>query len=311
MLYKVEDRENLKDRLDYELWLLNFLHQKSDSIQSLNKAGSSETILKPDDIRLRPAKTEIKIGGKGSSEIIERFYPLIFTSAYKVLDIQFEWILDKNVSKEITYWGYEKKIVKINGLFDDGELTIPDFFQKHIDIFNRLFRLYQILRKYRNSIIHDNKFKVKKDLLEVNDSEDVPFTFKPKELLAFSKASCLSTEALVKNELEGFKLRGLKALLDYLNFVHQKGNYNITPPWSEDFRIVKDEPVQRSPNLGWEVNLKRVWDRAPEDNFFMVVDARDDEETIAKWRVPSNELEKTGRITFEIDSDDWKQFLVD
>lgn len=168
-MYDQGAQSQLKEKLEYELWLLDFLY-KTLNIFKGGTALSEYTVVN----RKPGASIAIKVGnGSGSEttlEIMARIMPLTFTASYKILDMIFEWILEENQRAGIAYKIPPKFQARIN-LIKRKPPTYPSLFKSEPHIKNYLFELYSQLLKFRNGIIHNTNVSVKNGKLKVDTVE--------------------------------------------------------------------------------------------------------------------------------------------
>lgn len=90
VIYDQQAKNRLKDKQGYELWLLIFLRgiEYQDGVQretlTIRENGTTHGEIVISE----------SIGSRKAEGVIKSIYPLIFTSAFKLLDLVFEWILE-------------------------------------------------------------------------------------------------------------------------------------------------------------------------------------------------------------------------
>jgi hypothetical protein len=92
--------------------------------------------------------------------------PLTFVSSYKILDMIFERILEENKVK--VPWSFKEKIKIIS----DRKLNYPPLFQFKSYIKEYLFEIYKNLRKFRNEIVHRNRYSILDNKLKIESTEN-------------------------------------------------------------------------------------------------------------------------------------------
>lgn len=157
----------LSDKTEYELWLLKFLSGSEDQPEI-------DMVLSNRDPRahvyLRTGDT-VTLGLGRALDVMDRMSPLVFTAAYKMLDMIFEWMLEENfdagaisANKPPSWWSFERKAEQIQTL---PHGSFPPLMQSAPHFRERLVALYVRLLGYRNEIVHRNSFRVHDGKLEV------------------------------------------------------------------------------------------------------------------------------------------------
>jgi hypothetical protein len=94
--------------------------------------------------------------------------PLIFVTAFKLLDIFIEWVLDKNGKLEKPYFSFCKKIKAIK---EPPAFYFPDLIENRSWLRERLIAFYEQFEPLRGTIIHDRHFTSADGILEVSSSK--------------------------------------------------------------------------------------------------------------------------------------------
>jgi len=169
-MYDQNARSRLEEKIGYELWLLDFLSKTQETFEG----GSNIST-----ITLRSGKpgaqvgihiTEV-VGSEPAMKVMNAMMPLTFTASYKILDMVFEWILEVNKKagnvQEIP-WKFKEKIK----LISSARLAYPPLLESEPYIRDYLFALYLNLLKFRNEIVHSNRFLVSNGKLRVDTFEN-------------------------------------------------------------------------------------------------------------------------------------------
>jgi hypothetical protein len=157
-MYNQATQSQLKEKLDYELWLLDFLSKTQETFEGgsnistiilTNRQPSTHATIFPNEVM-----------GLGTAiKVMDAMAPLTFCASFKILDMVFEWILNENEKAgniQKTPWEFKKKIKIISSV----TLNYPSLLQSEPYIRDYLFALYSKLLKFRNEIVHNNNFSV-------------------------------------------------------------------------------------------------------------------------------------------------------
>lgn len=162
--YDAKAQEDLCTRTEYEVWLLEAIYEITDRRLDVE---AYEELVCPSD------------GGTPSShfyyakpmklfdwrpEFLNAGSPLIFITAFKVLDMLIEWVLEKN-TKTATY----KFKLKIDALKES--VMFPPLIETRPWLRDRLVALYEKLEPLRGTIIHAKHFKSVDGSLQVSCSK--------------------------------------------------------------------------------------------------------------------------------------------
>jgi len=170
-MYNSNSQLRLKEKVDYELWLIGFLLEKQDIIAG--RTGSSTLTFereknKPPNIGVMLASI---VGAGMATEIMNALSPLVFTASYKVIDMVYEWVLEENQHAgniSNVPWRFAAKI----DTFKQSDITYPPLFQSEHFIHYYSFALYENLLKFRNEIVHNHNFEVSDGTLKVDTIKD-------------------------------------------------------------------------------------------------------------------------------------------
>ncbi len=174
-MYNQASQSQLREKLDYELWLLKFL---SETQETFNGGSNISTVTlmnrQPTGATIGIALTEV-VGSGTAIKVMNAMMPLTFTASFKILDMIFEWILEENYNAGIvknkkapSLWPFSQKITAIQ----DPKLGYPPLMQAQPYIREYTFVLYSNLLKFRHEIVHKNMFSVLDGKLKVETSED-------------------------------------------------------------------------------------------------------------------------------------------
>jgi hypothetical protein len=157
---------DLKERTEYEVWLLEAVY---DIVGDPFKHGPDAMVYPPDG---GPPKFTIygsfKIDlGDWRPGFLQVGAPLVFVTAFKVLDMLLEWVLGQN--GHASTFRFVEKIKSLKGA--KGHITFPHAIEQEPWMRERLIALYEELEPLRGTLIHERHFTSKGGGLEVAGSK--------------------------------------------------------------------------------------------------------------------------------------------
>jgi len=142
-------RSELVERLAYERWLvrncIDLFHAR------LGRSGRATFFIDDANPMVhRNVLVSDSVSAGKMAELVADFSPLLFCSAFKIMDQVIEWCYAENgVSPKGKFWGFEEKIQRM------GEIqSWPDFFNTQPDIAKAFNASFERLRLKRNAIVH-------------------------------------------------------------------------------------------------------------------------------------------------------------
>lgn len=285
-MFDQQARTRLRDKLDYEQWVLNELEDEHDVFP--DRLG--DTVIENGDISAQEvAASTASISQPRVDEVIQRLYPLVFAASYKCLDMVIEWILEENTGTLTHQWGYSHKNSEVNRMFHTGNLQLPQPFMRDTDIFERLLRLYDKLMDHRHAVVHRDEFEVNNGVFSVEDDSGTRYDFDATQLFSLAKSGTVSSEVLLNNSMSDDQERALKRYLDNLDFIHGQGTFDIAPPWDGtiEYRIqAEDQDPYR-----WEIDLDLVGtadESTPStEGYILKIVGMQEGDTVCAWEIPS------------------------
>jgi len=273
-MYDQSAQRWLREKLDYELWLLDFL-SSTEEILIGGTNISTITIINRQYAHVDLGLTDIVGSGK-AIEVMNKIMPLTFTASYKILDMIFEWILEENYTagnikdkKPPSKWSFSKKINKLQKL----RLFYPPLMQSEPYIKDYLLALYDKLLKFRNEIVHRNKFSVLDDKLKVT-AKGQTLELDRSELGAFIRVVVAVAKLLVGDFKWGRYIdRLLKYHLDRIQKLHGLNEFKQAKPlivnvilkvpmengvFPADLKFVQQQISRIYPNADVHFNLKII-----------------------------------------------------
>ena len=155
---------DLSERTEYETWLLEAVYEIVD--QHLEAEEVDELVYPPDGGLPRQTKyasAHMTIGDWRRG-FLQAGAPLVFVTAFKLLDMLIEWVLAQN-GKTPTHRYVEKtKALK-------GSVRFPALIETRTWLRERLIALYARLEPLRGTIVHARHFKTASGTLQVSSSK--------------------------------------------------------------------------------------------------------------------------------------------
>jgi len=233
-MYDGNSLERLKEKVDYEIWLLDFLSKTQQTFEGGTDISTITLMNRQPGAQVAVAFTEV-LGSGAAIEVMNAMSPLTFTATYKILDTIFEWILEENVSigkiKSVP-WKFSEKIKLISKKYN--QLAYPPIFHSNPYIKDYLFALYSNLLKFRNEVVHKHNFSVSDNNLTIDtvvERKHYTLVLGRGELGAFVR-----TVVAVANLLTGvlsfgpWEDRLLKYHLDRIQKLHGLAGFKQTKP---------------------------------------------------------------------------------
>lgn len=288
-MFDQQARTRLRDKLDYEQWVLNELEEEHNVFPDrLGGTVIANGSISAQEVAASPAV----ISQPRVDEVIQRLYPLIFAASYKCLDMIIEWILEENTGTLNHQWGYSHKNSEANSMFHTGNLQLPPPLAYDTDVFERLLRLFAELMDHRHAVVHRDEFEVNNDVFSVADDSGTRYDFDATQLFSVAKIGTVSTEVLLNDSMSDNQERELKRYLDNLDFIHGQGTFDIAPPWAGtiEYRIeAEDQDPYR-----WEIDLDLVRkadaSTPSTDGYVLKVVGTHEGDIVCEWEIPSEEV---------------------
>lgn len=265
----------LKEKIDYELWLLDFLSKTQEIFEGGANISTITLINKQAGAHIANTVTEV-MGAESAGKVMDAMSPLTFTASYKILDMIFEWILEENFKagylKDVP-WKFSEKIKIITST----RLSYPPLFQSETYLNDYLFALYANLLKFRNEIVHKHNFSVIDEKLRV-DTTDKGICYALEldrgELGAFVRISVAVANLLTNILTYGPKEECLiKYHLDRIRKLHNLSEFKQIKPlvtdvvlkvpsetelFPADLKFVREVINRIHPNANVHFNLKVI-----------------------------------------------------
>lgn len=149
-MYDPPSRSELQERGDYEAWLIR---------ECLNVLQKEQGVVAPlsieigDEGRTTAAYRVVDhVGAQYAAEVVHNLLPLMFTAAFKIIDMVIEWCLIENgASPKGKFFSFAEKIRQAQS----GKVAVwPDLLNTDADLQRVLAQTYTTIRPKRNAIVH-------------------------------------------------------------------------------------------------------------------------------------------------------------
>ena len=290
-------RSRLLDKLDYEVWLLDFLEKRYDMAKG--KEDIPVLVIRSGEQPDRLERGSEEWVGSGAT-ILDAMMPFTFIASYKTMDMIFEWILEENqtlgnISK--VPWRFSEKVKILMHTFN---LQLPDLFKNQPYLYDYAKALFCQLLPYRNEVIHNNSFSVSGDILTLSSSKmGTSLTLSSRHvdyLVRFVRAlvRALASEIAI----DAYTDKILRHYLDILAPVHGLATFNQQVP-----RFVHIKLEVPKYGSAFPADLKQVRDKvahtfSSDVIFDLTVLAMEGENLIAKWYFAPEEVPDSDVMTF-------------
>lgn len=310
-MYNLDSQQKLKEKVDYEIWLLDFLSKTQEKYEGGTDISTITLTNEQPGAHVAIKLTEV-IGSGAAIEVMNKIMPLTFTASYKILDMIFEWILEENREAgkiEGIPWQFLEKIKKIQ----NSLLSYPPLFQSKPYIRDYLFALYSSLLKFRNEVVHKNNFSVLDNKLKIDTIEDgqsYTLVLDRGELSALIKTTVAAVNLLTGVLLYGPQEERLfKYHLDRIQKLHGLSMFKQTKPllinvilnvpiekklFSANLKFVRREVKRIHPNTDVQFNLK-------------IIGLVNNKPSVS-WLFPANDVPETNIL--ELQPDSYKKYRV-
>jgi len=190
-MFDKNSREHLYDCASYEVFLIREI-QEARTLSAGKVTGPVYVI--PDE---GPGSISLSVSecfnAGGGERLASKLIPLTLTSAFKILDHIWEWILTENsIRPRGHYWSFYEKYIN----FSTKALVYPDFMKTDIDLQMVLKGMYQFLWPRRNAIVHSGWGLLK--------GQDLQFDFEYQDLTLQGKPLTRINEVLPYDDIYTF-----------------------------------------------------------------------------------------------------------
>ena len=293
-------RGRLLDKLDYEVWFLDYLEKRYDMDRSQREPPVFRITNGEQQSSYKRSFYDCFSGP--DSTLLNAMTPLTFVASFKTLDMIFEWIFEENhKSGNIPKvpWGFSDK-VKI--LKRASNLQFPGPFKNQPHLYDYAKALFCQLMPYRNEVVHRNRFSVSGDTLTLSDSKaGTSLTLNGQQVDRLVRFALALVRVLTKQMLVDRKTdKLLKYYLDGLAPIHG------LPPFNQRQKpfLVHVELTVPKRGASFPADLKRVRDEVKrkisnQEGFFdLKVRAVEGETLIATWYFSPEEVPDLDMVIF-------------
>ncbi len=166
-LYGAGSLAALEEHTEYETWLLEAVYEIAE--RRIAASDPDEFIYPPSGASpktLKYASSSITVGDWRGG-FLKVGAPLVFVTAFKILDMLIEWVLVENgVAPTRKAYTFAEKIDALK-----GPLQFPRLIEARPWLRERLCGLYEQLEPLRGTIIHDRRFTSASGTLEVSSTK--------------------------------------------------------------------------------------------------------------------------------------------
>ncbi len=242
-----------EDDTAYETYALTALADADEMVRG-------RTLVARDDIRGRNTSmvryVADSLGAADARAAVQKFRPLVFASAYKVLDLVIEMVARLNVPERRGRWSFAEKVAFVQG---PTPATLPHPLDAAPDFWPRYTALYVALEEGRHAVIH-RRVKMERDGdLQMYDPEGRPvLTVTAAQTASFALAVWVLREAVVRADGRARRLNSFAQHLDGLTGLHGFPEIGVKDR-ADDLRIIEDD-LESLGGSRWRINAKRIAD---------------------------------------------------
>lgn len=285
--------ENLLERTEYELWFLEAAYDLAG--KPLFPTWPDQLIYSPGGNKpsmLNYASGNITIGNWRPG-FLAAGSPLIFVTAFKLLDMFLDLVLEKNGFAQS--YRFQQKMTNLK-----AGVVFPDFIDSKPWLSNRIVGLYATLEPLRGTIIHDNHFSTTDGNLKVSSSKKgvigQEYIIQREQLRALA-VLVISIIRYVGGswEINAYKEKVLRRAFDDLQIFHGRPSMGQLLPRfltvrmyvvdsgsiTIDLRVVRKDLEQRCPDQDVIFDLR-------------IILASNDRKTLTAYLIPWSEIEREG-----------------
>jgi len=307
----------LKDKQEYELWVLGYL--KQNSLYKDNE-GSNINVINEDGTIVAHLKILDRASDERAQEIIRNLTPLVFTSTYKLIDCIFEWILEIHHEEGIidsVPWSFVGKINKIFELQESDELVLPQLFLEENQIYRIILSLYDKLRDFRNTIVHKRSFDISDNSLTITNRYNDSITISNNSLFSLSHSTVQISQLLQGMPMSVKVIRDIKSHLDVIRTIHGCSEFDVLKPSGIRYVTHPKRIVNIATNaIEWGVNMYPLWNSLEKryggnvEDFELQIIAKKFDDSLLSWLIPSESLQGYIFFTVSEENHSWNKFKM-
>ena len=244
----------LRTKLDYEVWLLDFLEKHDDRFQGQDYPPVVELTSGGNACRIEMVSEE-HLSSFYSTATINAMMPLTFVASFKVLDMIFEWVFEENCTLgniQTVPWQFQEKVKLLK---KDAHLQLPPLFENQPCLYTYAKALFCQLLPYRNEVVHKNAFAVSEGALTLSSSrQGTSLTLSGAQIACLVRFVRLLAGALLGEIIiDDYKTRMVRHSLDALAPAHGLATFDQQVPLFVHVRLT----VPRQ-GAGFPADLKQV-----------------------------------------------------
>ncbi len=274
---------NLQDKLDYEVWLLDFLekHRNKDDEVFIEMSGNEQCVQIEID-------SETSLASHYTAPLLDAMMPLTFVAVFKTLDMLFEWIIAENGKTVPRPFEHKVELLK-------QDLQLPPLFEHQPHLYKYAKALFCQLLLYRHAVVHENSFFVSEGTLTLSSAREgtsKTLTLNRKQVDCLGRFVRVVAGALTdKTVIDDYKDKMLRHYLDLLAPVHVLPTFGQQMP---RFVHVKFTVPKQGP--AFPVDLKNVREQVArsfpnqEAIFDLEVKGIEGEQLVEKWHFAPEEI---------------------
>ena len=235
LMFDAKSKQQLEEMLGYERFVL------ADCVRRLEEAHGQVEALKltiNDDAKY---EMHLSINSSFSGGVVvsayEQLTGLLFSAAYKILDMIIEWTLQEN-GMPATVWQFSGKVTWLAR----PNITFPDFLGTDPQLVGVLKNCYQHFLPCRNAMIHGKWGEMKNGALHFDFTAKSGMqhtaTFTSSQVMAWVEAvSQIASMLLAPATVTAKSINAVKRKLDLLQPHHAGAIFSI--PEARPFRVVR------------------------------------------------------------------------
>jgi hypothetical protein len=151
MAFNATSRSELKEAAGYE----SFVCRQAVNMGQLHQGVASPLTLIINDAEPHEMKMSFTddFSAGARVEVLQLFSPLLFVSAFKLLDLYEEWVLNENARTHTgPFWSFKQKVTQLS----IGTLARPDFLAHDTALSQAVDTIFKKLVSKRNAITHNH-----------------------------------------------------------------------------------------------------------------------------------------------------------
>lgn len=303
---------DLQQKLDYDLWLLEFV---ADLDNKINGGPASSMVIFSDneDSVSHSVNLDASSGGSLTSRSIEAMMPLIFVASYKVIDMIFEWILELNYSagriaakkgnRPPSLWTFAEKLAELQ----KSSIDYPSIMLNHGYILNYVRALYVKLVDFRHEIVHRHHFRVRGGMLAVTVGHSATansISLDRNSLGLLVRFVVSIAQICLANLVYDVVVEArMKYYLDGISQLHGMAVFGQQRPVLEHVEVRAQMPAGKC-----TINLKKIRSAliatysSAAVHFDLRISATTDEGTQITWDIPADNIPQTDEMKLQPDS---------